>query len=83
MGLGSSKTQKKCHRLLFVGLDNAGKTTILNALTNTPVTQISPTQGFNLKTVERPEYQLKCWDLGGQESIRQYWKFHIFFFYFS
>ncbi|KAA6381027.1 MAG: putative ARF/SAR protein [Streblomastix strix] len=61
-------------RLLFLGLDNAGKTTILNALTDMPINDISPTQGFNLKTVSHSKFQLNCWDLGGQRAIRPYWK---------
>ena len=74
MGSSSSKP-KETRQILFLGLDNVGKTTILNALTHAPLTQISPTQGFNLKTVEHRNCNLKCFDLGGQKAIRQYWKF--------
>lgn len=83
--MGLFKPKKETLRLLFLGLDNAGKTTILNAMSDLPVENITPTQGFNLKTVEHSKYQLNCWDLGGQQSIRQYWKFFIFlinFYYF-
>ncbi|KAH7825479.1 Arl3b [Monocercomonoides exilis] len=68
------KPKKETLRLLFLGLDNAGKTTILNAMSDLPVQTVAPTQGFNMKTVDHSKYQLKCWDLGGQKSIRQYWK---------
>lgn len=77
------KTKKETLRLLFLGLDNAGKTTILNAMSDLPVEEISPTQGFNLKTVEHSKYKLNCWDLGGQKAIRPYWKFAAYTFGFS
>ena len=38
-------------RILVLGLDNAGKTTILRALSQEDITQIQPTQGFNIKSL--------------------------------
>ncbi|KAK2949663.1 putative ADP-ribosylation factor [Blattamonas nauphoetae] len=71
-GMFSSK--KAALRLLFLGLDNAGKTTILNAMVDLPLDNISPTQGFNMKTVKHEKYELNCWDLGGQRAIRPFWQ---------
>jgi ADP-ribosylation factor-like protein 2 len=34
------------------GLDNAGKTTIVKRLNNEDITTISPTLGFNIKTMQ-------------------------------
>ncbi len=39
-------------RLLILGLDNAGKTTILKRLNGEDIHEISPTLGFNIKTLE-------------------------------
>lgn len=39
-------------RLLMLGLDNAGKTTILKKFNGEDITTISPTLGFNIKTLE-------------------------------
>lgn len=38
-------------RILVLGLDNAGKTTILKALSEEDVSTIMPTQGFNIKSL--------------------------------
>lgn len=38
------------------GLDNAGKTTILKRINGEPIDTISPTLGFNIKTLEHQEY---------------------------
>eukprot|EP00158_Paraphelidium_tribonemae_P001281 Partr_v1_DN24200_c0_g1_i2_m71069 putative ADP-ribosylation factor-like len=61
-------------RLLMLGLDNAGKTTILKRMNDEPIDTISPTLGFNIKTLEHGDYKLNIWDVGGQKSIRSYWR---------
>ena len=59
---------------LFRGLDNAGKTTILKKFNGEDVNTISPTLGFNIKTLEHNGYNLNIWDVGGQKSLRYYWR---------
>ncbi|GLC42262.1 ADP-ribosylation factor protein 3 [Pleodorina starrii] len=61
-------------RILVLGLDNAGKTTILRALSEEDITTITPTQGFNIKSLSRDGFNLKIWDIGGQKTIRPYWR---------
>ena len=68
------KEKEKEIRILILGLDNAGKTTILNRLTAAPIDTISPTLGFNIKTLEYKSYHLNIWDVGGQKTIRAYWR---------
>lgn len=66
---------KKEVRILILGLDNSGKTTILKTLCREDTSVIMPTQGFNAKTIKGPKgVNLNCWDVGGQEAIRSYWK---------
>ena len=60
-------------RILLLGLDNAGKTTILKNLCNEDPSETSPTRGFNVKTVQADGFKFNVWDIGGQEAIRQYW----------
>ncbi|KAA8910118.1 ADP-ribosylation factor family-domain-containing protein [Sphaerosporella brunnea] len=64
-------------RLLMLGLDAAGKTTILYKLKlNQGVTTI-PTVGFNVETVTYKNVKFNVWDVGGQDKIRPLWR-HYF-----
>lgn len=60
--------------MLVLGLDNAGKTTILRVLAEEDITTITPTQGFNIKTLQTDGVNLSIWDIGGQKTIRPYWR---------
>ncbi|KAJ6673858.1 ADP-RIBOSYLATION FACTOR 3 [Salix viminalis] len=60
-------------RILVLGLDNAGKTTILYRLQMGEVVSTIPTIGFNVETVQYNNIKFQVWDLGGQTSIRPYW----------
>ena len=61
-------------RILVLGLDNAGKTTILKKLSEEDITHVMPTQGFNIKSLVHEGFKLNVWDIGGQKSIRPYWR---------
>ncbi|ULU04731.1 hypothetical protein L3Y34_017471 [Caenorhabditis briggsae] len=61
-------------RILLLGLDNAGKTTILKQLSSEDIQHVTPTKGFNVKTVAAMgDIRLNVWDIGGQRTIRPYW----------
>ncbi|KAI8424687.1 hypothetical protein MSG28_006643 [Choristoneura fumiferana] len=68
------RQKEKEMRILMLGLDNAGKTTILKRFNGEPIDTISPTLGFNIKTLEHRGFKLNIWDVGGQKSLRSYWK---------
>merc|ERR1719163_2544444 len=72
--LRSLKKNEKEARILVVGLDNAGKTTILKAMSDEETENIMPTQGFNIKSLTQDGFKLNVWDIGGQREIRPYWK---------
>ena len=72
--LRSMKRDEREARILVLGLDNAGKTTILKALSEEDITHIMPTQGFNIKSLIQEGFKLNVWDIGGQSTIRPYWR---------
>ncbi|KIV89493.1 hypothetical protein, variant [Exophiala mesophila] len=65
---------KKDIRILILGLDNAGKTTLLYRLKIGEVVTTIPTIGFNVESVQYGNLNFDVWDLGGQTSIRPYWR---------
>merc|ERR1711901_17129 len=82
MGLTFSKVfgklfGKKDVRILMVGLDAAGKTTILYKLKLGEIVTTIPTIGFNVETVEYKNISFTVWDVGGQDKIRPLWR-HYF-----
>ena len=64
-------------RILMIGLDNAGKTTVLYKLKLGEVLTTLPTIGFNVETVEYKNISFTVWDVGGQTKIRHLWQ-HYF-----
>lgn len=64
-------------RILMVGLDAAGKTTILYKLKLGEIVTTIPTIGFNVETVEYRNISFTVWDVGGQDKIRPLWR-HYF-----
>merc|ERR1712213_196714 len=79
MGLAFSKVWarlvgKQEMRILMVGLDAAGKTTILYKLKLGEVVTTIPTIGFNVETVEYKNLSFTVWDVGGQDKIRPLWR---------
>lgn len=65
-------------RILMVGLDAAGKTTILYQLKlNEPISNTMPTIGFNVETVEYKNINFTVWDIGGQDKIRALWRLYF------
>lgn len=58
----------------MIGLDNAGKTTILYKLKLGEIVTTIPTIGFNVETVEYKNISFTVWDVGGQDRIRSLWR---------
>lgn len=65
-------------RVVILGLDDAGKTSILFKLKENEFITTIPTIGFNVETVEYKNVKFTIWDVGGQQKIRPLWK-HYFF----
>ena len=80
-------TSKEEYSILLLGLDNAGKTTLLSQIKNLYPSPSSdgpseakdsagntvPTVGQNVATIDLPNMYLKIWDVGGQQSLRKLW----------
>jgi small GTP-binding protein len=60
-------------RIIMVGLDGAGKTTILGRLKLGETQTTIPTIGFHVDTVEYKNLKLTMWDVGGQFRLRTLW----------
>lgn len=61
--------------LTILGLQNAGKTTLVNLLSTGDFTDDRiPTVGFNMRRVQKGGVTLKIWDLGGQARFRTMWE---------
>jgi len=65
---------KQDMRILMVGLDAAGKTTILYRFKLGEVVTTIPTIGFNVETLEYKNLCFTVWDIGGQDKIRKLWR---------
>ncbi len=69
----------KEYKIVIVGLENAGKTTVLYKLLLNDVVQTSPTIGSNVEEIKYKNITFHMWDLGGQESLRNNWFVYNFF----
>ncbi|TLS30870.1 hypothetical protein PpBr36_03697, partial [Pyricularia pennisetigena] len=72
--LRKARLKDKELRILMLGLDNAGKTTIVKKIMDEDVNTVSPTLGFIIKTIDYEGYKLNIWDVGGQKTLRSYWR---------
>lgn len=78
MGAIKSKQFKKTPQVLLMGLDSAGKSTLLYRQQRGVLMETSPTVGFNVATVELDKKtSLSVWDVGGQGTMRPNWKFYL------
>lgn len=65
-------------KILMLGLDAAGKTTVLYKLKLNEAVNTIPTIGFNVETVQPVKnVSFTVWDVGGQDKIRPLWR-HYF-----
>jgi len=61
-------------RVLLLGLDAAGKTTVVYKLQLGETVTTMPTIGFNVETIKYKDIDFTMWDVGGQEKIRPLWR---------
>lgn len=51
------KMKEKEMRILFLGLDNAGKSSVIKSFLGKSIEELSPTLGFEIKTLETNDYR--------------------------
>tara|TARA_B100000963_G_scaffold252782_1_gene221511 strand:+ start:126 stop:644 length:519 start_codon:yes stop_codon:yes gene_type:complete len=76
-GLFSFFRRPRDIRALMVGLDAAGKTSILYKMHLGESILTMPTLGFNVETLHFNNVKMQVWDIGGQDKLRRLWK-HYF-----
>ncbi|KAF9763055.1 ADP-ribosylation factor-like protein 3 [Nosema granulosis] len=67
------KLKSKEIKIVVVGLDNAGKTTIIHKIFNKPIEHISPTFGYQTSLCIYKDTTVQILDIGGQSLFREYW----------
>ena len=60
-------------KIIILGMQNAGKTTILYRLSLGQLVKTTPTIGSNVEELTYNNVKFQAWDLGGQESNRSLW----------
>uniref|UniRef100_A0A7S3E3U2 Uncharacterized protein n=1 Tax=Chloropicon laureae TaxID=464258 RepID=A0A7S3E3U2_9CHLO len=66
---------KKEMELSLIGLQNAGKTSLVNVIATGGFDEdMIPTVGFNMRKVTKGAVTIKLWDLGGQPRFRSMWE---------
>lgn len=87
-GLVKRCRERPTLRVLIIGLDNAGKTTLLEQMkslhlkrdekaSKAAIKRIGPTVGLNVGKVQYKKWDVMFWDLGGHASMREIWE-HYF-----
>mmetsp|Transcript_11264 Transcript_11264/g.12546 ORF Transcript_11264/g.12546 Transcript_11264/m.12546 type:complete len:219 (-) Transcript_11264:117-773(-) len=69
--------QKPAPRIIVLGLDAAGKTTMLYQIKLGKVIETIPTIGMNVESLESKRLSFTAWDVGGRTKIRALWR-HYF-----
>ncbi|KAM4700206.1 ADP-ribosylation factor-like protein 11 [Discoglossus pictus] len=79
MGTQNSKsTHKKQARVVMMGLDFSGKSTLLYKLKSNQTVETFPTVGFNVESLEMAKNVfVTIWDVGGQDKLRSNWKEYL------
>lgn len=62
------------HHCAMIGLDSAGKTTVLYRLKFNQYVNTAPTIGFNCEKIRMNNTSYTIWDVGGQDKLRPLWK---------
>jgi len=79
-GFWTTCTSKPNYKILIIGTENSGKTTLLNQLKamsgqkHHAFDRITPTVGLNIGKIEQVGFTVLLWDLGGKDILRPIWR---------
>jgi len=79
-GFWTTCTSKPNYKILIIGTENSGKTTLLNQLKAMSgqkyhaFDRITPTVGLNIGKIEQVGFTVLLWDLGGKDILRPIWR---------
>ncbi|KAJ7427658.1 ADP-ribosylation factor-like protein 11 [Willisornis vidua] len=74
----SKRWRKRDARVVMLGLDFAGKSTLLYKLKSSQAVETCPTVGFNVESLQTPcGVSFTLWDVGGQDSLRASWSEYL------
>ena len=65
---------KKEAKVLMLGLDSAGKTTILYQLKLGLTLETIPTMGYVHEKISHKKFSMNVWDIAGQDTLRPLWR---------
>lgn len=71
---GLRRSQPKAATIAILGLDNAGKTTIVSCLSGSPDDSTAPSIGFSTESISHGNFKLQVYDVGGGKNIRRIWR---------
>lgn len=75
--MGNFWSAREEKRIVMLGLDAAGKTSLLYRMKLGKVVVTIPTIGFNVESVTYKNINLTCWDVGGRSKIRSLWRHYV------
>jgi GTP-binding protein SAR1 len=75
--LSSAGMANKEASLVVLGLDNAGKTSLLHKLKENEIREFVPTQRAQIQQFSVANLHVRAWDLGGHEPVRSMWQDYI------
>ena len=67
---------KKNRKSIFIGLDNSGKTTIINALRGEVELETAPTIGYSVEKLQMGNFDFTILDMSGMDAQRDLWESH-------
>ena len=74
--LASAFKKKRKMRFLVLGLDNAGKSAVINSLKREQV-HTGPTVGYSSEKFEYGGVHFNAFDMSGQSKYRDMWEHHF------